>query len=145
VSRFKSHEQPLCRCCGKPIRKWTTHVHIVPERTKYNSGDSSWSRTVVSATPLKTKADCQRHSNQQVVSIKYTVDYDNSYPAQPIPETRRVYSFTEWDGESYDDELFCNNACAQELGRLAARNNKLQTVAYVAAIKRRREKKAATG
>jgi hypothetical protein len=133
---FKSNKQPLCRACGKPIAKYTTTAYVVPELDERYHRNNSYSRYIYANPPLVSKADCQRVSNQQVMSIKYTIDTDAHF--EPIPGSRHVHLFTEWDGESYTDEFFCSGACAQDFGRMAARSGKIQSVAYVDAIKRRK-------
>jgi hypothetical protein len=93
--------QPFCRCCGKPIRKRViTHYFglTTPRATSYS---------VEHAEPAKTKAEAQRHLNGEVVSVRY------GYQGQVIAGV--------WDGESYEDELFCTQTCAAAFGRMAAK------------------------
>lgn len=107
---FKSATPVHCRYCGKGIRKWTTTVYIKDAPSKYD-GQHSYCRYVyVGAAKLKNKAECQRHSNHQVVSLKY------SHPTQDgdrIPGASYVCSFAEWDGESWHDPYFCGAKCAE--------------------------------
>jgi hypothetical protein len=135
---FKSRTPPLCRSCGKSIRKKTTSVYVEPERTQYQH-DTMGIRYAISAKPVKTMDEAQRLSNQQIVSLKYTTDSDSNF--EPLPETKRVRLFHEWDGETYVDEFFCSGTCAQAFGRMAAKSGKINSVAYVDAYKRQRGEK----
>lgn len=129
---FKSAAQPLCRCCAKPIGKHTILVWVHEKPTAYHR-HSTWCRYVYG--DLRNKADCQRHTNQQVLSISYTEDTKDG---EPIPGTRRVRRFNEWDGETYTHPFFCSGSCAQAFGLLAAQHTKLMTQAYADAISTRR-------
>lgn len=96
--------QPYCRVCGKPIRKRTTMVYVVPERTEYTR-DGSLIRYVVGSA--NSKADCAKLTNQTVTAIKKNEDGS-------------VHAFYEWDGERYVDEFFCTGTCARYLAYAAA-------------------------
>jgi ribosomal protein L24E len=107
----KSLEPVFCRYCGKMLRKWTVTVYVRDEPTKYDHAHG-YCRYVYPPQKLKNKADCQKFTNQQVVSVSY------SYPTQDgdrIPGAAYVQSFNEWDGESWDDPYFCGAKCAQGL------------------------------
>ena len=108
--KYKSATQPKCRWCGRPIKKTTVRVEI---REKLNPGSGvnyQFWRYVEGIA--YTKADCAKFSNQQIVSVDYTID-------MPSGE-RRVHSFGEWDGESYDDPHFDTGECAKAFGRAVA-------------------------
>lgn len=87
--RHRSPHRPHCRQCNKPIRKWTDTVYPA-------KGD------------CRSKADCQKLTNQSVVSVSYWVDGS-------------VMRFSTWDGESYDDPYFCSGKCAEIFGYRAAK------------------------
>ena len=110
---FKSATQPLCRYCGKKIAKWTETVYV---------RDRS----------VRSKADCEKRTNQKVVSVRYEDPgrFKRSAPKDYYTEAeiceaeaqgRWVDMFTTWDGESYQDEFFCNGTHAQYFGYAAAR------------------------
>lgn len=102
-------KQPFCRCCGKPIRKRTRLVYIETKASDQRY-DGSFIRYAVVAPDARprTKADCQRLTNQQVVAV------------QRDDTKEFIRLFHEWDGESYQDDLFCTGTCAQAFGRAAA-------------------------
>lgn len=59
----------------------------------------------------KTREDCQRMTNQQVVSVR---GYDMRYPDRE----HEIESFTTWDGETVEDPYFCHGGrCAAAYGR----------------------------
>ena len=107
---------PRCLNCGDPLRKQTRTVSVerhdssVPWRPT-----DDFSRTIRPEVHLLNKADCQRNSNMEVLSVNY-------WPAT-TPEGKRVMSFTEWDGQSYVTTAgyFCNGPCAQSFARHAAK------------------------
>lgn len=108
MSWFKSKTQPLCRCCGKAIKKRTVAfiVDKHPPGPNVHHTNSEFWRHVYSDPLPKTKADCQRLTNLEVVSLrKHNGD---------------VVHFGAWDGESYDDEFFCTGGCAQRWGYVMA-------------------------
>lgn len=86
--------QPFCRYCGKAIRKRTNSV-------------TCWGGKHPSGTILRSKEDCQRLSNEKVVSVSYHEGV--------------VWSFSTWDGESYVDRFFCNDDHAKRFGYAAAK------------------------
>ena len=119
--RYRSHRQPLCRCCGNPIRKHT--------------------ETVQPKEVLKNKADCQRVSNYQVVSVSYRdVWSDDPDTGERVRSRGTVFCFTTWDGITYEDEFFCTGSCAQRFGRFAAKHADVCTVAYVDALREQEAK-----
>lgn len=109
---------PCCCWCGGPIRKRTILVHIVAKRKpEYNQIDTMFSRYIeVGDNWPKTKADCQKLTNKQVVSVSYSPKQDENYN---IVGTQ-INRFGEWDGVSYEDEFFCNGDHAKRFGYLAA-------------------------
>lgn len=89
---------PLCKTCGKPIRKKTKCVYFVKEPRH----SLDFSRHVVTDNPPKTIDECRRHTNQQIVAVKR--GYGSNEGA--------IGHFYEWDGISYVDEHFCCGSCA---------------------------------
>lgn len=130
----KSSTQPLCRYCAKPIKKTSLMVLICRERTQYHS-DTLFSRYAHTAEPVKSKAECEKLTNQQVLSVSWsrgsTADYD------PAPEKDEITSFGEWDGESYDDLFFCSGAHAKDFAYSLARSTTFAMPAYHDAIAKR--------
>lgn len=97
---------PLCRYCGKPIPKVTHCVWFgatTERRDRYS--------THLAAPEPATKAEAQRLVNQRIVSVRR-----NSYGAG----NGLINQVTTWDGESYRDQHFCNQAHAADFGRAAA-------------------------
>lgn len=124
---YRSATQPLCRYCGRKIAKSTTTIFC--ERT------STWQPK--DDTP-RTKADCERISNQPVVSVKYhhpVIGYDDS--GEPIHGPRFVNYFSTWDGESYQDGYFCNGEHARNFAyAIAVNTSDLAMPAYWKAVER---------
>lgn len=113
--KMTSKAQPYCPFCAKPLRKWTRMVALrePPKEGSQNFRGSDWIIRLLEIPRdqwPKTKAECQRHSNQQVVSVKYD-------------RQRNITSFGEWDGESYDCAagVFCTTGCAAAFGLAAYR------------------------
>lgn len=127
---FKSTEQPLCRWCAKLIKKHTMTVHIAKEPASHH-GQSSFSRYVYPDVWPMTKADCQKLTNQNVVSVKRHHSDDG-----------RISSFGEWDGESYDDQFFCSGPCARSMGYAACAGRDMASKAWIGAMRKRHETKA---
>jgi hypothetical protein len=121
---FESDTQPLCRCCGKPIRKYVRNVYLVDKPMLARSG---YSREVVGEA--RTRADCQKFTNGHVVST--TRSYRNR---------ELIGHFGEWDGRSYVDEFFCTGGCAQAFGYYAAKRAAQlpMTKRYVEALAKRK-------
>lgn len=115
--------RPLCHCCGKPIPKRTELVWVRDP----DSVQGGVSKHV--SGPLHSKTDCQRHVNQQVVSVSY----------MPRNGERRVSHFTTWDGESYVDEFFCKGSCATQFAYVMARAGRC-TNFYNEAIAKQQER-----
>jgi len=68
-------------------------------------------------TAPKTMADCQKLTNETVVSVEYQYETDSNYERTG---RRVVHSYSTWDGESYKDEFFCNGEHAKYFGYAAA-------------------------
>lgn len=133
---FKSREQPLCRRCAARIRKVTVTVHC----GQSNPGKvSTFSRSIPDKP--KNRAECERLTNDRVVSLSYWPSKSSAAAGRALgneePE-RYVGSFSTWDGESYDSEFFCSNACAQKFGHAAARQG-FAMPAYNEAIRKSRD------
>lgn len=113
----------ICRCCAKPLRKYTTTAYIKKEKSQYDV-ERLYHRYIyltIDAWP-KTISDCRKLSNQHVLAVKRY-------------KSGEIASFSEWDGVRYIDSLFCTGTCAQAFGRMAARHGTLQTQTYADAIK----------
>jgi ribosomal protein L32 len=117
---FKSATQPFCRTCGKPIRKHTVAWFCGQSIERRDQ----FSRTVA-ARPT-TRAECQQLTNDRVISVSYSGDGDR----------RHIFRFGTWDGESYDDEFFCTNACAISLAYASVRKFGLACDPWKAATKK---------
>ena len=91
-------DAPKCMECGSAIRKKT-------ER-------KSWWITEWEKAP-KTVEEARSKSNLPMVSHRWA----------PIPRgngERFIVSASYWDGESYEDQYFCNGNCAKKFGYKAA-------------------------
>lgn len=148
---FKSPIQPLCRTCGKPIRKWTEDVRVFAEpprthvaETAFGTGaDRFKSIPTGRMTPLhvpkhvvgqpRTREEAQKLVNMKIVSNRTTAGL--------------ISKITVWDGESYADEFFHNGECARAFGYMCAGSSKLTicSTAWADAVKRQREKLAGAG
>lgn len=107
----KSATQPLCLWCGKRIPKYTTsHNVITPAMWQTSFADRYESLP-------KTMADCQKLTNERVVSVDYQYEQDANYDRTG---RRVIHSYSTWDGESYQDEFFCNGDHAKSFGYAAA-------------------------
>lgn len=126
----KSKEPLFCRTCAKPIRKYTTTVYIRKEQGQYDRVTGHQRYAYVGDDWPKDIAACRRLSNQSVVAVKRSMKGE-------------IASFSEWDGETYHDELFCGVNCAASFGRMAAYHTAMQTKAYAEAQARRQKKEAA--
>lgn len=117
---------PLCRYCGVAIPKRTVGLwcHAVPPRTE--TTDHYTGRIVKVHVPrhvvgeFKTKAELQRHVNEQIVSIRRR-------------ENGTIQQATTWDGQSYVDEYFCTSKHAQLFAYVMAAAGQ-QTNAYANAV-----------
>lgn len=120
---YESQTHPLCRCCGKPIPRFTRTIYVV--------GPNSVQTKDVVVGPLYSKEDCQRHTNHRVVSVRY----DDARHDDP-DQRRKVWRFTTWDGVSYEDEFFCKGTCATRFAYVMAHAGHC-TVAYKNALAQR--------
>lgn len=118
---FKSHKQPLCRACGKPIKKATENVWLYTKEPNYHHHG----KVVVSDPLPANKTEAQKLVNQKIVSVRRGLD-------------NKVIDFVStWDGESYVDEFFCNRTvCAVGYAYMVVQisGNDLQSVAYADAL-----------
>jgi hypothetical protein len=110
---------PLCRCCGKPIKK-VTHTYWFG-RGQRRDDDFS---TEVPEKPA-SREEAQRLVNQKIVSLQW---YDE--------KREWVWRATTWDGQTYVDQYFCTLRCAADLGVAVARQG-WKMPAYDAALERR--------
>lgn len=106
---------PVCRSCGKPLRK---HVESV-----WFGGH--WGR--MSNRPYCTTIEeAQRYVNGRIISTKRCkrpVHNDAGTIVGEGPDTV-IYAAGVWDGESYGvhgEGFFCSQNCGYQLGRAAAR------------------------
>jgi hypothetical protein len=117
---------PLCRYCGKAIRKRTSSWHF---------GASIESRAEwfnrIPIKPLDLAEARRQVGNLQVVSVRWT---------RPEGAAAWIDKATAWDGESYEDGFFCNGEHARFFGYAAARKG-LAMPDYNAAVKARNEGK----
>lgn len=133
----KSKTQPLCRCCGKPIKK-ATRTHWIEQREEssnpvYKNPNDHITYHWLGERMIFTKEECQALTNESVVSITKS-RYANDTPGETNPA--RIRQFTTWDGESYASGLFCSGTCAQTFGIMAATNHpNIQTKAYAEAMR----------
>lgn len=108
----------FCRCCNKPIAKRTLTHWIRREQSKYDH-PNTWDRYhYIGNAPWPTsKADCQRLTNDRVVSVQY-----GTYQDQDDRNPTHVRRFSTWDGVSYHPKwsYFCTNDCAAAYGKAAA-------------------------
>lgn len=128
---FRSKEQPLCRCCGRAIKKRTHAVYVRDDSKRLEHQAGVFSRYLYLSRDKfpETKTDCQKLVNEQVVSVTYFHD-------------RTISWFGTWDGESYIDEYFCTGECAKKWGYLMAEAfpDKVSGAYNAAVAKRTKEK-----
>lgn len=119
---------PLCRCCGKPIRKRTAVVFIKAEQSEYDKPTKFWRYAYTNGGPLPTtKAEAQRLVNEQVVSVRRS------------HEGSTISAVHVWDGVTYESRFFCTGNCAKDFGYLAAEVlPTFRTKAYDAAAAKQR-------
>lgn len=128
MSYQSSTAQPLCRNCGKRIKKLTNLVMFAAESDRV---EGWW---LYRAAFPKTKAEAQREVEQQIVSVSY---------ASPYFAEKRGHSYidkaTTWDGKSYQDEWFCGGNCRNAFAVLMAARGHC-TTDYTAALERQQKK-----
>jgi hypothetical protein len=102
---YKSTTQPLCRYCGRAIAKRTTTRRFRPAAAR-PAGSTIYEKDMIDAAPA-SKAEAQKHFNQQVVSVRW----ERGHRSEKLG-----YEYVDqvglWDGESYDNAFFCSNAHA---------------------------------
>jgi len=86
-----------CLQCGKKLRVYTQNNHL----------------DGLDDNGPKTLEDCQRLSNHQVVAL-------HGVGQQHPKHWKNIGWFETWDGESYQDHVFCSDKCAAIYGRRAA-------------------------
>ena len=101
--------RPMCRWCGTDLPKHSVTHWIVRDPNSYKTERHRYLQA-----PLMNRAECQRHVNGHVISVKYHDDRSHG-----------VWSFGVWDGETYEAShgFFCTNNCAMDMGRAAARKD----------------------
>lgn len=148
--------RPLCRCCGKPIRKRTTTHFLRVNSARAGTMDSGhYAPTHFVAEPIRKREDLARFTNEEIVSVRYedphkaaleTLEkYPDYYDAAELEALaargRWIDSFGTWDGESYEDDLFCGVNCAAGWGRLFAKlRPDLMTQAHAEAVRKRQRR-----
>jgi hypothetical protein len=108
---YKSPKQPHCLWCGTRIAKATTRHNVVTPAMWRQSFREAY------ASMPKTIADCHKLTNEKVVSVDYQYEQDYNFERTG---RRVVHSYSTWDGESYQDEFFCNGDHARQFGYAAA-------------------------
>ena len=116
---FKSHAKVFCRYCGKAISKATVTHYFGGSRSSYGS---DWVKDHMERPA--SREEVQRLVNEAVVQIRWHGE----------GEGRHVYRATTWDGESYMDQFFCRNVCAEAMGRSAAKFNGVHTESFRRAV-----------
>lgn len=128
---FKSQTQPLCRYCGGKIRKWTKAVFLhIPDEHTVHKGYID-----VEKLP-QTKAECQQYTNAQITSVKRFKKYD---AVTDTTTDRGIDQFSTWDGETYEDEFFCNGTHARDFAYMIARQTTYASRGYHEAIAPKKE------
>lgn len=140
---IKSATQPLCRYCGAAIKKHTVTVYIKAEQGEHDRSYEGFNRYAYTTEKITSKDQCKKLTNYTVASVRWHRDkgthYDN-YTRHP--ENDHIDLFTEWDGESYVDQFFCNGDHAKQFAYVMARAGH-QSQASADAHKARMEKKTA--
>lgn len=110
-----SKQRPTCPTCGKGLPKdvrtaWVHEWSYFDRMGRKPSTGNGISREIAVDEPLRSIADCRRHTNGEVVSVAYHND-------------GTVWRFGEWDGESYwaKSSPFCNAECALIFARASHR------------------------
>ena len=96
----------LLRQAGAEADHHGVALHSMSETTRQKNGN--WYRHLYLDAPVRSIADCRRHSNQQVISVHYGMD-------------KTISRFAEWDGESYwqSSDPCCSITCARKFARAA--------------------------
>jgi hypothetical protein len=106
---------PLCRACGKPIRKRTIVLYVKPAQSKFDR-PASWNRYIYGTPADRTELQSLVNlisNNLTVVSVKRYTDH--------ITGEKQISGGSAWDGESYADPYFCNGTCSQRFAYAIAR------------------------
>jgi hypothetical protein len=127
---FKSAVQPLCRFCGKGIKKHTHTVWFGQGRESRNDYSTS-----LEAKPT-SREEAQRLVNQEIVSISWEYHWSRDEDDKSVKTRDHIHKVTTWDGESWDDPFFCNGDHAQRFGYASARGGRAMA-AYNEAIAKR--------
>lgn len=131
---FKSTTQPLCLWCGKHIRKSTS-----PHWFGHNVGfyAASRDRSFHHGERPTSREEAQRYINEQIVSVEWS---RLTHDGEVLPRSQQfIHRVGVWDGESYDDEFFCNGDHSRRFAYAAARKG-LAMPAYNEALRKRRAK-----
>lgn len=109
-----------CLYCFKPVPKWTVRVDVKRERSKYDHETEGW-KYVYPAEMPRTIDDCRKLTNQHVVKVWH--ETTSNWETGKHERTGFIRRFATWDGEHYKAAagFFCNNNCAMEFARAAAR------------------------
>lgn len=125
-------KQPLCRYCGKAIRKRTRSV-------LFNRPDNRGANPYTICRPEKPKSrkEAQGLFNETIVSLRWT--RGEEYGAKQAGFDY-ISTCSIWDGESYEDEFFCNGEHARMFGYAAARmkDRTLAMPAWFEAVKKQK-------
>jgi hypothetical protein len=123
---------PLCRYCGKPIRKRTESVSF-----------STFARADLKGVKPHSIAEAQRHVNGKIVSVRWTTPTKLDHGEfVDTGEPRYIDRVSVWDGESYIDEFFCNGDHAQRYAYAMVRSphNNAVMPAYAQALAKQKSK-----
>ena len=108
---------PLCRYCGKPLRKWTERLWCYREEPSTEA-----QRRVGVVGVFRSRAELQTVTNKQVVSIDRYLD-NQHYREKGL--AGMIHSFGVWDGETYESVsgagYFDTQRCAVAFARLVVR------------------------
>lgn len=127
---FKSAVQPLCRFCGKGIKKHTHTVWFGMNRESRGEFSSSL------ADKPKSREEAQRLVNQEIVSISWSYNTSWDDEDHSVRVRDHIHKVATWDGESWTDPFFCNGDHAQRFGYASARGGRAMA-AYNEAIAKR--------
>lgn len=121
--------EPLCRWCGRALRKRTTCAFVVNSPENFGEDDDIIRHV---QGPVADRTAAQWLTNDQVVAVRYRrPDHEGG-----------LSTFTTWDGESYRAVLrfFCKNECAMAMGRYAVERLGASSERYIEAMTLRRAK-----
>lgn len=99
--------RPRCVVCGKAIKRATRALYLrSEEQASRGIGGSDY---ITLPVLPKTKEECARLTNQQVVSVAGYINDD-------------ISCVVVWDGESYVDPYLCSVKCAVRQGHASAQH-----------------------